>query len=262
MIKFVTHDKLKRFLNKKRLAVLCLLLPWSFGFAEGNDNQVNVARLQKEVLIERSKSKQKAREIERLSKENKELAEKEQGSNTSSNGGSTGNTQSSGNGQGLSNEKSPEVEQYKLSAAPLETESHTNTNMSTASSGDEDSLESSTVQRKSTVASSIQDSAISSAITADSKPENTSSVQQQNLELQSGQSSKKSAEVLTEMTNKLVDMEKALKSVEDTLQSEREKFQQERQEYKDALEQNDQGMLRLNEQIATVQENVLHLQEG
>ena len=127
MLKFVTHNKLQRLFNKKRLAVLCLLLPWSFGFAEG---EANVAKLQKEVLIERNKSKQKAREIERLSKENKELED------TSSNGGSTGSTQSSGNGQGLPNEKSSEVEQYQLSSknnqsstARLEVESPTNTNV-------------------------------------------------------------------------------------------------------------------------------------
>ena len=186
MLKFVTHNKLQRLFNKKLLAVLCLLLPWSFGFAEGEDN---VAKLQKELLMERSKSKQKAREIERLSKENKELKEKEEASNTSSDGGSTGSTQSSGNGQGLPNEKSPELEQYQLSSknnqsstARLEVESPVNTNMSTADSGDEDSVESSKAQSKSTAASSIQDSAVSSAITADSQPENNSSAQQQNLE--------------------------------------------------------------------------------
>ena len=273
MLKFVTHNKLQRLFNKKLLAVLCLLLPWSFGFAEGGDDGASVAKLQKEVLMERSKSKQKAREIERLSKENKELAEKEEASNTSSDGGSTGSTQSSGNGQGLPNEKSPELEQYQLSSknnqsstARLEVESPVNTNMSTADSGDEDSFESSKVQSKSTAASSIQDSAVSSAITADSQPENTSSAQQQNLELKSAQPSKESAEVLTEITNKLVDMEQALKSVEDTLKLERESFQQEREEYKGALEQTkaqyDQDMLRLNEQMATAQENAVHLQEG
>ena len=134
MLKFVTHNKLQRLFNKKRLAVLCLLLPWSFGFAEGGEDEANVAKLQKEVLMERSKSKQKAREIERLSKENKELAEKEEASNTSSDGGSTGSTQSSGNGQRLPNEKSLELEQYQLSSknnqsstARLEVESPTNT---------------------------------------------------------------------------------------------------------------------------------------
>ena len=69
--------------------------------------------------------------------------------------------------------------------------------MSTAADAEEDASDSPQVSRKSTVASSIQDSATSSAITADSQPENTSSAQQQSLELQSAQPSNESAEVLT-----------------------------------------------------------------